>query len=230
MVQPHLIFCSLSCPLQPRPAFKVTLPVPTEPVRDVATAAKTEAESDFRADLLSATRSLRVFAVSLVGDQDRADDLVQETLLRALQKRDRFEPGTKLQAWVLTLMRNLFYSEYRKRKREVEDVDGLFAAKLSVVPEQPGRVEFAELRSALMRLSDEQREAVLLIGAEGLSYEEAAVVCGTKVGTIKSRVNRARTRLAELLGHEHDSDADPDGVAQAALRPRVGGVLADTGV
>jgi RNA polymerase sigma-70 factor, ECF subfamily len=228
MVQPHLTFSSLSCPLQPRPAFKITLPVPTTPVRDVASAAK--ADADFRADLLSATRNLRAFALSLVGDQDRADDLVQDTILRALQKRDRFEPGTKLQAWVLTLMRNLFYSEYRKRKREVEDVDGLFAAKLSVVPEQPGRVEFAELRSALMRLSDEQREAVLLIGAEGLSYEEAAVVCGTKVGTIKSRVNRARTRLAELLGHDHDSDADPDGVRQAALRPRVGGVLADTGV
>src|SRR5215207_9027077 len=228
MVQPHLIFSSLSCPLQPRPAFEVTLPVPTEPVRDVASAAK--ADADFRADLLSATRNLRAFALSLVGDADRADDLVQDTILRALQKRDRFEPGTKLQAWVLTLMRNLFYSEYRKRKREVEDVDGLFAAKLSVVPEQPGCVEFGELRSALMRLSEEQREAVLLIGGEGLTYEEAAEVCGTKVGTIKSRVNRARTRLAELLGHEPDSDVGPDGVTQAALGPRVGGALADTSV
>src|SRR4051794_31416810 len=228
MVQPHLTFSSLSCPLQPRPAFKITLPVPTTPVWDVASAAK--ADADFRADLLSATRNLRAFALSLVGDADRADDLVQDTILRALQKQDRFEPGTKLQAWVLTLMRNPFYSEYRKRKREVEDVDGLFAAKLSVVPEQPGCVEFAELRSALMRLSDEQREAVLLIGAEGLSYEEAAVVCGTKVGTIKSRVNRARKRLAELLGHDHDSDAGPDGVRQAALGPRMAGVLADTGV
>src|SRR5215211_6895877 len=216
MVQPHLTSSSLSCPLQPRPAFKITLPVPTTPIRDGTSAAKVKAETDFRADLLSATRNLRAFALSLVGDQDRADDLVQDTILRALQKRDRFEPGTKLQAWVLTLMRNLFYSEYRKRKREVEDVDGLFAAKLSVVPEQTGRVEFAELRSALMRLSDEQREAVLLIGAEGLSYEEAAVVCGTKVGTIKSRVNRARTHLAELLGHEDDSDMGPDGLSHAA--------------
>src|SRR5215211_3714709 len=180
MVQPHLTSSSLSCPLQPRPAFKVTLPLPAEAVRDVATAAKAKADADFRANLLSATRNLRAFALSLVGDADRADDLVQDTILRALQKQDRFEPGTKLQAWVLTLMRNLFYSEYRKRKREVEDVDGLFAAKLSVVPEQPGRVEFAELRSALMQLPDQQREAVLLIGAEGLSYEEAAVVCGTK--------------------------------------------------
>jgi RNA polymerase sigma-70 factor (ECF subfamily) len=208
MVQPRLTSSSLSCPLQPRPAFKVTLPVPTKPVRDVTLVAK--ADADFRADLLSATRNLRAFALSLVGDQDRADDLVQDTILRALQKQDGFEPGTKLQAWLFTLMRNLFYSEYRKRKREVEDVDGLFAAKLSVVPEQPGRVEFAELRSALMQLPDQQREAVLLIGAEGLSYEEAAVVCSTKVGTIKSRVNRARKRLSELLGHAEIEDVGPE--------------------
>src|SRR5215218_11354217 len=223
MVQPHLTSSSPSRTLQPRPAFKVTLPLPTEPVRDVASAAK--ADADFRADLLSATRNLRAFALSLVGDQDRADDLVQDTILRALQKQDGFEPGTKLQAWLFTIMRNQFYSTYRKYKREVEDVDGLYAAKLTSLPEQPGCVEFAGLRSALMQLPDQQREAVLLIGAEGLSYEEAAVVCGTKVGTIKSRVNRARKRLAELLGHDHDSDAGPDGVRQAALGPRMAGVL-----
>jgi RNA polymerase sigma-70 factor, ECF subfamily len=170
------------------------------------------------------TTNLRAFALSLVGD--RADDLVQDTLLRALQKQDRFEPGTNLQAWVFTLMRNLFYSEYRKRKREVEDVNDLFAAKLSTLPEQPGRVEFAELRCALAQLSDEQREAVLLIGAEGFSYEETAVICGTAVGTIKSRVNRARKRLAELLGHEHDSDIGPDGVTHAALGLSMGTMLA----
>src|SRR3954468_3565587 len=94
-----------------------------------------EPEPDFRADLLSVTPNLRAFALSLVGD--RADDLVQDTLLRALQKQDRFEPGTNLQAWVFTLMRNLFCSEYRKRKRkrkrEVEDVNDLFAAKLSTL-------------------------------------------------------------------------------------------------
>jgi RNA polymerase sigma-70 factor (ECF subfamily) len=112
-------------------------------------------------------------------------------------------------------MRNLFYSEYRKRKREVEDVNGLFSAKVSTLPEQPGRVAFAELRAALMQLSVEQREAVLLIGAEGLSYDQAAEVCGTKVGTMKSRVNRARSRLAELLRYEHDSGT-LDRVSRAA--------------
>jgi len=150
------------------------------------------------------TPSLRAFALSLVGDRDRADDLVQDTLLRALQKQDRFEPDTKLQAWLFTILRNLFYSDYRRRKREVEDVDGLYAAKLSTLPEQPGCAEFETLRSALARLSDEQREAVLLVGAQGYSYEQVAEICGAPLGTIKSRVNRARKRLAELLKHEHD--------------------------
>ncbi len=178
------------------------------PVRNVTSAR--EREADFRAGLLSVTPSLRAFALSLVGDRDRADDLVQDTILRALQKQDRFEPGTNVQAWLFTILRNLFYSDYRRRKREVEDVDGLYAAKLSTLPEQPGCAEFETLRSALARLSDEQREAVLLVGDEGLTYEEAAVVCGTKVGTIKSRVNRARQRLSELLGHAEIEDVGPE--------------------
>ena len=134
--------------------------------------------------------------------------------MRALQYRSRFEPGTNLQAWLITLMRNLFYSDYRKGRREVEDVDGLYAATLATPAEQPGCVELADLRSALMGLPDEQREAVLLVEAEGYSYEEAAVICATKIGTIKSRVNRARRRLADLLGYERDSNGGPDGAAQ----------------
>jgi RNA polymerase sigma-70 factor, ECF subfamily len=222
MVQPHLASSSPSHPLLRPPTFE--RPLPTTPAREETSAG--DRQADFCADLLSVTPTLRAFARSLVGDRDRADDLVQDTILRALQKQGRFEPGTKFQAWLFTLMRNLFYSEYRRRKREVQDGDGLFAAKLSILPEQPGRVEFAELRCALAQLSDEQREAVLLIGAEGLSYEEVAVICGVAVGTIKSRVNRARRRLAELLGHEHDSDIGPDGVTQAALGPGMDSVLA----
>jgi len=213
MVQPHLASSSPAHLLLRPPTFE--RPLPTTPVREETSTG--ERQADFRADLLSVTPNLRAFALSLVGDPDRADDLVQDTILRALQKQDRFEPGTKLQAWLFTILRNLFYSAYRKRKREVEDGDGLFTATLTALPEQPGRVEFAELRSALMRLSDEQREAVLLIGAKGMSYEEVAAICGVAVGTIKSRVNRARRRLAELLGHEHDSDIGPDGVTRAAL-------------
>src|SRR5215213_8367075 len=153
MVQPHLASSPISPALQSPPAFNAAFPLSTKPSQKVSSAADVEAA--FRADLLAMTPNLRAFALSLVGDRDRADDLVQDTLLRALQKRDRFEPGTQLQAWLFTLLRNLFYSEYRKRNLEVEDADGLFAAQLSTVPEQPGRIEFAELHSALMRLSDE---------------------------------------------------------------------------
>jgi RNA polymerase sigma-70 factor (ECF subfamily) len=160
--------------------------------------------------------------MSLVGDPIRADDLVQDTIVRTLQKRHAFTPGTNFQAWAFTVMRNLFYSEHRRRRREVEDVDGLHAARLTVLPEQPGSLRFAELRGALATLPHEQREAVLLIGAAGLTYEEAAQVCATKVGTIKSRVNRARTRLTRLLGCEDGTDLGPDGVTCAAAERGVG--------
>lgn len=180
-------------------------------------AADEKAREAFQTELVAIVPSLRAFAMSLVGDLVKADDLVQDTIMRALQKRHAFSPGTNLQAWAFTMMRNLFYSAYRSRRREVEDVDGSYAAKLSTLPEQLGSVQFAELRSALATLPDEQREAVLLIGAAGLSYEEAARVCRTKVGTIKSRVNRARTRLSELLGYEDVKDIGPDGLVRAAL-------------
>jgi RNA polymerase sigma-70 factor (ECF subfamily) len=169
-----------------------------------------------RSLLLAAVPSLRAFAISLSGSVDRADDLVQDTLLRALANIHRFEPGTNLNAWLFTILRNLFHSEYRKRKREVEDADGSYAARLATAPEQNARLDFGDLRLALAKLSPDQREAVLLIGAEGFSYEEAAQICGTAVGTIKSRVNRARRRLSELLALEME-DVGPDRLMRAAL-------------
>ena len=166
--------------------------------------------------LLGAVPSLRAFAISLSGNVDRADDLVQDTLMRALANIHRFEPGTNLNAWLFTILRNLFHSEYRKRKREVEDADGSYAARLVTAPEQNARLDFDDLRLALAKLSPDQREAVLLIGAEGFSYEEAAQICGTAVGTIKSRVNRARRRLSELMSLEMD-EIGPDRLTRAAL-------------
>jgi RNA polymerase sigma-70 factor (ECF subfamily) len=130
---------------------------------------------------------------------DRADDLVQETLMRAIANIDRFQPGTNMQAWLFTILRNLFHSEYRKRRREVEDADGKYAAALSVQPDQLPHLDFEDLQKALARLPHDQREALLLVGASGFSYEQAAEICGCAVGTIKSRVNRARNRLAELM-------------------------------
>jgi RNA polymerase sigma-70 factor, ECF subfamily len=166
--------------------------------------------------LLKAVPSLRAFAISLSGNVDRADDLVQDTLMRALANIHRFEPGTNLNAWLFTILRNLFHSEYRKRKREVEDADGAYAARLASAPEQNAHLEFGDFRIALAKLSHDQREAVLLIGAEGFSYEEAAAICGTAVGTIKSRVNRARTRLADLMALDV-KELGPDRLTRAAL-------------
>jgi RNA polymerase sigma-70 factor, ECF subfamily len=154
---------------------------------------------ELRAGLLKAIPHLRAFAISLTGKVDQADDLVQEAILRGLSHLDSFTPGTDLQAWLFTILRNLFYTSLRKRRREVEDPDGMMAGMLSAPPEQHGRLDLDDLRTALGRLSVEQREALLLVGAEGMSYEEAAAICEVNIGTIKSRINRARTRLAELL-------------------------------
>jgi RNA polymerase sigma-70 factor, ECF subfamily len=176
-----------------------------------------KADPGVRETMLAAVPGLRAFAMSLCGKMDRADDLVQETLLRALTNIDSFEPGTNMSAWLFTILRNLFRSEYRKRRREVEDADGRFAAGLKTQPEQTSHLELKEFRAALAQLPPDQREALILVGASGFSYEEAAQICGSAVGTIKSRVNRARTRLAELLAIEGSRDMGPDSTTQAVL-------------
>src|SRR6187397_275470 len=123
--------------------------------------------------MLAAVPSLRAFAISLSGNVDRADDLVQETLLRAMANINSFQPGTNMSAWLFTILRNLFRSEYRKRRREVEDTDGSYAESLKSQPEQGSHLEFKEVRTALGKLPSDQREALLLVGASGFSYEEA---------------------------------------------------------
>jgi RNA polymerase sigma-70 factor (ECF subfamily) len=170
-----------------------------------------------RDQILAAVPSLRAFAISLCGNVDRADDLVQETLLRALANIDSFQPGTNLPAWLFTILRNLFRSECRKRRREVEDADGSYAETLKAQPSQTSHVEFQEFRTALAKVPPDQREALILVGASGFSYEEAAEICGCAVGTIKSRVNRARTRLAQLLHIENPNDFGPDRATRAVL-------------
>ena len=170
-----------------------------------------------RDSVLAAVPKLRAFAISLSGNVDRAVDLVQETLLRALTHIDSFQPGTNLQAWLFTILRNLFRSEYRKRRREVEDADGHYADSLVTHPEQDSQMEFKELRAALAKLPQDQREALILVGASGFSYEEAAKICECAVGTIKSRVNRARNRLAEILHVRDGEDFGPDEQTRAVL-------------
>jgi len=168
--------------------------------------------------MLHAIPHLRAFAISLSGKVDHADDLVQETLLRAMANISSFQPGTNMSAWLTTILRNLFVSDYRKRRYEVQDTDGLHFDSLIVPPEQHSRLEFDEFREALAKLPSDQREALLLVGACGFSYKEAAAICETAVGTIKSRVNRARTHLSILL----DRQLDP---ARAPMRKH--GVLRD---
>ncbi len=153
----------------------------------------------FQDDLAALVPNLRAFAKSLSGNADYADDLVQETLIKAWKNRNTFAEGSNLKAWLFTILRNTFLSDRRKRKFEVEDPDGILSAKLSTHGEQSGHMDFLDFAQAFGKLPDDQREALILIGAEGFSYEEAALMCGCAVGTIKSRVNRARNKLVEMM-------------------------------
>lgn len=167
---------------------------------DGTTAIASEASGgNVRDALVAAIPNLRAFAVSLTGNHHLANDLVQETLLKAWANRDKFVAGTNFKAWLFTILRNTYFSDLRKARREVQDVEGRAAAQLVSPPEQHGQLDLADFRQAMTQISDDQREALLLIGAEGFSYEEAAAICDCAVGTVKSRVNRARARLGELM-------------------------------
>jgi RNA polymerase sigma-70 factor (ECF subfamily) len=179
-------------------------------------------ESSLRDDLVAAIPNMRAFAISLCGNRDRADDLVQEALVKAWHHLDSFEVGTNLKAWLFTILRNAYFSELRKTKREVADADGQIAARVAVPAEQHAHLDLNDLNKALGELPIDQREALILVGAEGFSYEDAASISGCAVGTVKSRVNRARKRLAELLGI--DSDGAPLGEEQIRALPQ--GVIA----
>jgi RNA polymerase sigma-70 factor (ECF subfamily) len=175
-------------------------------------------DQDFRDGLLASIPKLRAFAVSMTNDRARADDLVQETLSRAWANQHQFQAGTNLMAWLYTILRNELYSTMRRRRREVEDAEGVHAARLAVQPNQQSALDVTNLREALTKLPPDQREALLLVGAEGLSYEEAAQICNVRVGTVKSRVNRARTRLVQLLQVTDEADFGPDARTNAAMQ------------
>ena len=149
--------------------------------------------------LLAELPALRAFGISLSGSHDKADDLVQETVMKAWASHASFTEGTNMRAWLFTIMRNTYFSQYRKARREVQDVDGEAAARLVSIPGQDGHLDLHDFRGALDGLPADQREALILVGASGFSYEEAADICGCAVGTIKSRVNRARQKLLQTL-------------------------------
>src|SRR5262245_54534507 len=151
--------------------------------------------------MVAAIPRLRKFAASLASAQ-QADDLVQDTLLRACHKIGLFNPTTQMLPWLMAILRNQFYSEYRKRRKEIEDADGSYAEALVTGPSQIAHVEHAQVRAAMLKLPDEMREALIAVGWRGLSYQEAAQACDCPVGTIRSRVHRARACLAALLDVE----------------------------
>ncbi|MCJ2069696.1 sigma-70 family RNA polymerase sigma factor [Methylobacterium sp. J-030] len=159
--------------------------------------------------------ALRRFALSLARDASAADDLVQETLLRAWRNRARFKPGTKFEAWTFTILRNHFNTVWRKRC-DVQDDDGADAARLIAPPDQMGRLDLQDLQAALDRLPATMRAALMLVTFSDLSYEEAAAVMGCRVGTVKSQVSRAREQLARALGYT-GAEVGTDTVMLSAL-------------
>lgn len=161
---------------------------------------------DPREQIATLLPSLRAFAISLSRNVAMADDIVQETILKAWSNLDKFDPSTNLQAWLFTILRNTYYSLLRKTRREVQDSDGTYAATMFDKPAHDGRLAYNDFQRAFDQLSPQHREVLILIGASGYSCEEAAGMMGVAVGTVKSRASRARARLAELLGLAEGED------------------------
>jgi len=163
--------------------------------------------------------ALRAFGISLTRNATEADDLVQETILKAWSNFDKFTAGTDLRAWLFTILRNTFFSSKRKSRREVADPEGTYAASLFDKPQHDGRLAYTEFSRAFDKLSPEHREVLILVGANGYSYGEAAQMMGVAVGTAKSRTSRARARLCELLGLKDGEQllADPSGETLAVM-------------
>lgn len=144
--------------------------------------------------------SLRAFATSLTGNLDRSDDLVQETLTLALERIDTYRPGTNVAAWLFTILRNKFRSEYRQRKREVADVDDLYAGAMYVPPAQQSTLELRDMGQAIAKLKPLRRNAIMLVGVSGFTFKEAAHIEGCEVVAMKQRVYQARQKLEAMVG------------------------------
>lgn len=178
-------------------------------------------DPEFKTQLAQVIPHLRAFGRSLSGSRDLADDLVQETLLKAWAARKRFQAGTNMRAWTFIILRNLFLSQMR-RARFKGEWDELTASKILAAPASQDRhVELGDMQRALMHLPQPQREALILVGAGGFAYEEAAEICGCAVGTIKSRVARGRVALEQLLSggklpsrRQHKTDPNHSALAQ----------------
>lgn len=174
----------------------------------------------FKTELAAVIPHLRAFGRSLSGNRDTADDLVQETLMKAWAARQRFQAGTNMRAWTFIILRNLFLSQMR-RARFKGEWDEVTAARVLAAPaSQDSHVELGDMQRALLLLPQPQREALILVGAGGFAYEEAADICGCAVGTIKSRVARGRVALEQMLndGRMPSRRGDDDRGGQSALQ------------
>jgi RNA polymerase sigma-70 factor (ECF subfamily) len=171
---------------------------------------------EFQAALVEVLPHLRAFARSLTRRREQADDLVNDAVVRALAAAEQFKPGTNFKAWMFTILRNLFYNEGRKN-RPMLPLDDAEAIVQAVPATQQAALEFCDFRRAFWQLSDDHREVLILVGASGLSYEEAAAVCDCAVGTIKSRVSRARSELTQLLSGDGLKIARVDSAAVSGL-------------
>lgn len=143
--------------------------------------------------------AMRAFGLALCADPARVDDLVQDAVINAHYHREQFRPGSNLRAWLFTIVRNCYYSEMRRRKFEIEDHDDLHALSLSVELEPTASLQLEELDRALQKLSEPQRTALMLVHVSGLPYDKVAQQCGVAVGTVKSRIARARMQLARWI-------------------------------
>ena len=154
---------------------------------------------NLRAEMMQHLPHLRAFARTLTGNRERADDLVQDTIIRALNAEEQFIAGTNLKAWMMTILRNHYINGLRRMRLEGDSIEHVPDAVLATPPVQDNKVELQEVSEALMKMSPEHREVLILISATGLSYEETAEICGCAVGTVKSRLNRARIELKKLV-------------------------------
>ncbi|AKM08925.1 sigma-70 family RNA polymerase sigma factor [Croceicoccus naphthovorans] len=179
---------------------------------------------DFKKELTAVIPHLRAFARGLCGRPDLADDLVQEALMKAWAAQERFQPGTSMRAWTFVILRNAYLTDMR-RNRFRADYDETVAERILTAPAgQEGPIHLSDMHRALLTLPPERREALLLVGAGGFSYEEAAEICNCAVGTIKSRVGRARAALNSML---EDGDVPQRSTEDAAAHGAIMGELDD---
>lgn len=157
------------------------------------------ADTDIRHQIVALLPDLRAFARFLVRDRAGADDVVQDSIVRALGAINQFQPGTNLKAWLFTILRNQFYEQGRRRRRETTALQSRFEEAEAADPQQLAQADITDLQQLMWRLPPSQREALLLVGAQEMSHEEAAAICGVPVGTMKARLSRARSGLAALM-------------------------------